>query len=221
MAVGRSVARLGAVAEQRWGLVTTAEAERAGVSRNQVSRLAATGGLERVARGVYRMAGAPELEHKSIYATWLTLGGANSPAGLSVPPVVAGGVTAALLHGIWDFRPEGFDFIVPARRGTRLPGVRLRIRRLTPEEVVSVDGLPTLGVERTIADLVEQGTDLSLVAATLRDAVHQEKLVFPQRLVTYLAPFAAVNGHAAGDGQALAQGLFDLADRYPAGWARD
>jgi len=51
--------RLGSIAEHRWGLVTTAQAEDAGVSRKQLSRMAASGAIKRVAQGVYRMAGAP------------------------------------------------------------------------------------------------------------------------------------------------------------------
>jgi len=92
---------------------------------------------------------------------------------------VAAGVTAAVVHGVGDFFSDGFDFIVPARKGTRLPGVRLRIRHLTQDEVILVDGLPTLTVERTIADLIEIGTDLSLVADAVRDAVRADKLVAP------------------------------------------
>jgi predicted transcriptional regulator of viral defense system len=63
-----TVARLSNIAEQRWGLLTTAQATEAGVSRNQLSRMAANGVLERVSQGVYRMAGAPRQENEVIYA---------------------------------------------------------------------------------------------------------------------------------------------------------
>lgn len=66
---------------------------------------------------------------------------------------------------------------MPARKGTRLPGVRLRVRQLTRDEVIPAGGLPALTVERAIADLVETGTDLSLVAGAVRDAVRDGKLV--------------------------------------------
>ena len=77
--------------------------------------------------------------------------------------MVTAGITASVVHGIGDYFLEGFDFMVPARKTTRLPGVRLRIRQLTREEVIPINGLPTLTVERTIADLVHQWADLSLV----------------------------------------------------------
>lgn len=211
-----TLARLGEVAGQHWGLVTTVEAGQVGVSRAQLSRLAAAGAVTRVGHGVYRMPGAPETGHELTYATWLALRGFRFAPG-SVPAVVAAGTTATNLHGIGDFYPTGYDFIVPARKGSRLVGVRLRIRRLQPDEITFLDGMPVLTVERTIADLVEQWTDLSLVADTVRDAIGQGKLVAPRRLVTYLAPLAAANGFNRGDGAAFAESLFELSGAQPVG----
>lgn len=192
------MARLAEVAEQRWGLVTTEQAAAVDVSRNALTRLTASGALVRVAQGVYRMAGAPELEHEGIYATWLALGGATRPAiGEGVAPVVAAGVTAAILHGIGDFYPEQADFMVPSRRGTRLPA-RLRVRSLTPTEVTFAESVPTLTVERTIADLVGLWTDRSLVADTLFSAHEQGKFVRPWQLVEYLEPLAGPAGFRDG-----------------------
>jgi predicted transcriptional regulator of viral defense system len=211
--------RIGRIAERRWGLITTAQAEDARVSRKQLSRMASAGALERVTQGVYRMAGAPRREHEAIYATWLALGGATSSrTAAGVAPIVAAGNTAAMVHDVGDFFLDGFHFIVPARKGTRLPGVRLRIRQLSRDEVIPVDGLPTLTVERTIADLVELGTDVSLVADAVRDAVRADKLVAPDRLVSFLDPVAA---QWKTDGRSLANNLFELAGVSPQGWGRD
>lgn len=219
-----TLVRLGSIAERRWGLVTTARAEDAGVSRKQLSRMASAGAIERVAQGVYRMPGAPRQDHESTYATWLALGGATAPRPKGgVSTIVAGGVTAAVVHDVGDFFLDGFDFIVPARKGTRLPGVHLRIRHLTRDEVIGVNGLPTLTIERTIADLVELRSDLSLVAGVARDAVQAGRLVAPGRLVTYLDPIASRRRDAApGDGptsgRVLASDLFELAGASPEGW---
>lgn len=193
-----TLARLGSLAERRWGLITTAQAEAAGVSRKQLVRMSFTGVLERVAHGVYRMAGAPPQAHESIYATWLALSGSTTPrTAAGVPPLVAGGVTAAIVHEIGDFLPHHLDFIVATRKGTRIRDVRLRIRRLAPEEVVAVNGLPTLTVERTVIDLIEIGTDTSLVTDALRDAVRQGKVIAPARLRSDLGALPARFGHDA------------------------
>jgi hypothetical protein len=173
--------------------------------------MAAAGAITRVIRGVYRMPGTPESAHELTHATWLAVGGAKFDPG-TVPPVVASGITAANLHGIGDFHREGYEFIVPARKGTRLMGVRFRIRHLDLDEITFVGQMPALSVERTIADLVEQCTDLSLVADTLRDAIDQGKVVAPRILVAYLAALDAAHGREAGDGAGLATGgLFELA----------
>lgn len=215
-------ARLGAVAERRWGLISTAQAEIVGVSRTQLSRMAAAGALERVSHGVYRMAGAPRQERQPVYATWLALGGATTTGAISTAAaVVAAGTTAAVIHDVGDFALDSLDFIVPSRRVTRLPEVRLRVQHLSPLEVIAVNGLPTLTVERTIADLVALRMDLSLVADVARDAVRTGQLVAPHRLVTYLsAATSGRAGHRPGAGMALAQELFDLATVAPDGWAR-
>jgi predicted transcriptional regulator of viral defense system len=210
-----TLARLGSIAERRWCLVTTAQAEAVGVSRKQLARMASAGVVERVAQGVYRMAGAPRQDREAIYTTWLALGGATAPrTETGVAPLVAAGQTAAVVHGIGDFFPDGFDFIVPTRKGTRLPGVRLRIRRLTPQEVIPVGGLPALTVERALADLVETGTDLSLVAGAARDAIQAGKLTAPDRLAAYLEPVAA---RRQSDGRSMASDLLELAGGRPEG----
>lgn len=207
---------LGSIAERRWGLFTTAQAEAAGIARKQLSRMASTGAIDRLAHGVYRMAGSPTQQHESVYATWLALGGATTPRSANgVAAIVASSTTAALVHDIGDFFPDGYDFMVPSRKGTRLPGVRLRVRTLSREEVIPVAGLPTLTVERTIADLVETGTDTSLVADALRDAVRADKLVAPDRLVDHLSPIAK---RRKTTGHATANDLFELAGVRPEGW---
>jgi hypothetical protein len=131
---------------------------------------------------------------------------------------VAAGTTAAVVHGIGDFLLDGIDFIVPARKGTRLSDVRLRIRALTRDEVIPVHGLPTLSVERTIADLVEIGTDTSLVADAVRDAVRTDRLTAPDRLANYLDRAAA---RRKTDGHSLVKDLFELAGTEPEGWHHD
>src|SRR3546814_9884090 len=80
-------------------MFTTAQAEAVGVSRKQLVRMTASGVLERLAQGVYRMAGTPPQDHESVYATWLALGGATSqPTETGAPALAAAGVPAAVVH---------------------------------------------------------------------------------------------------------------------------
>jgi len=71
-------------------------------------------------------------------------------------------------------------------------------------------GLPVTTVERTIADLVTARVDLSLVAKALGDAMRSGNVDLAD-LARRLAPLAARNGCAAGDGQALLNRLLRLA----------
>jgi predicted transcriptional regulator of viral defense system len=203
---GSLLQKLGGIAEHQWGMFTTRQAASVGVDRSRLSRLAASGALNREAQGVYRMAGVPTSENSPTYVMWLALGGER---GKHLPNLVVAGQTATTMHGIGDFYPAGWDFIVPARCGTRLAGVRLRVRSLSAIDVTYLDGLPVLTVERTIADLVGLYTDLSLVADTVRDAVSLGKLVYPERLAGYLDPLAKDAGHE--DGHAFLQALLPAA----------
>ncbi len=202
---GSLLQKLGGIAEHQWGMFTTRQASSLGVDRSRLSRLVSSGALTREAQGVYRMTGAPTSENSPTYVTWLALGGER---GAHLPNLVAAGQTATALHGIGDFYPAGWDFFALSRRVTRLPGVRIRVRSLSPMDVTYLDGMPVLTVERTIADLVGLFTDLSLVADTVRDAVSLGKLVQPNLLSEYLNPLAKDAGHR--DGQALMQALLPI-----------
>ncbi|MFV4914394.1 type IV toxin-antitoxin system AbiEi family antitoxin domain-containing protein [Microbacterium lacticum] len=197
-----TIAKLGAIAAERWGMVTTAQASEVGVSRKTLSALTVSGALERLAQGVYRMAGAPVamLEIDTIRVHWVALGGTKS--------LVAAGKSAATLHEIGDWFPGASEFVSPARRTTRIDGVRIRIRSLEAADTVFVDGMPTMTVERTIADLVESREDLSLVSGALRDAAMAGKLTAPRRLGRLLQPFARRNG--ALNGEDLAERLMHI-----------
>jgi len=168
--VGAAVIRaLGAIAELQWGLLTTRQAADVGVSRLQLSRLAAAGALERVDQGVYRVAGAPQHEHQEILAAWLALTPHTESAG-GQPAVVVAGITAARLHGIGNLWLRELEFITPTRRTTRRPGIHLTARALSPDEITTAAGVPTLTAARVIADQVIAHADLSLVAEQIRDA---------------------------------------------------
>jgi predicted transcriptional regulator of viral defense system len=199
--------RLGEVAELQWGLVTTAQAADVGVTRLQLSRMAQAGALERVAQGIYRLAGVPSTEHEEILAAWLSLEPKDPDPSAPQPPVVVAGAAAARLHGIGDLWLDRIDFITPGRRSSRRDDIRIRTRTLTPDETTTVEGVPALTAARTLADLVENWTDLSLVADATRDAIDRG-ILNRTELATHLDPLAGRDGYPTG--AALRDHLLEL-----------
>lgn len=213
---------LAEITAYQWGMVTAAQASMHGITRLDLSRLAADGQLERVAHGVYKDAGAPGGPHDDLKAAWLstdskTMGEARIKDGAN--GVVVAGESAADLHGIGDFRALRHEFVSPGRRQSQRSAIRYRQRTLDPRDVTLADGLPVMTMEHTIADLVEEVGDLSLVADALRDASRKRDLDL-ERLRSLLAPHARRNGFKKGDGAALLDRLMEIAGIAPEAVAR-
>ena len=197
----------------QWGMVTSAQAATRGVTRLDLSRLAESGDLVRLAHGVYKDAGAPSAAYLDVRAAWLS----SDPARLASDRlgdghrgVVVSGQTAAWLHDIGDLRSNRTELTTAVRRQTQRADLYYRRRDLPEEHVTIRDGLPVTTPERTIADLVEDRTDLSIVADALRDASRKYELDL-ELLADSLAPLAERNGHRKGDGVALLDQLLVIA----------
>jgi hypothetical protein len=197
--------RLADVTSTQWGLVTSAQAAARGVGRLELSRLTQSGHFVRLAKGVYKDSGAPGGSHLELRAAWLSTDPPRTvaerlddgPAG-----VVVCGESATRLHGIGDLRADRHEFNVISRRQSQRPDIKYRQRSLVVSEVTIREGLPVTTVERTLADLVADRHDLSLVADVLADAVRQG-VVNLDRLALRLGPLAERNGHERDDGDAL------------------
>ncbi len=197
----------------QWGMVTSAQAATRGITRLDLSRLTESGDLVRLAHGVYKDAGAPSGAYLDVRAAWLS----SDPARLAGDRlgdghrgVVVSGQTAAWLHDIGDLRSNRTELTAPVRRQTQRPDLHYRRRDLPEADVTIRDGLPVTTPERTIADLVENRTDLSIVADVLRDASRKFQLDLGL-LADRLAPLAERNGHRKGDGVALLDQLLLIA----------
>src|SRR5713101_1037239 len=122
--------RLAEIAEDQWGLVTRRQAERAGVSPDTLRRLTRDSSLERVANGVYRLAGAPSPDHKELRAAWLQL----APDVLAWERKPNEGVvsdrSAAALYGLGHLPADRHEFTVAKRKQSRRPDMRLHHRQL-------------------------------------------------------------------------------------------
>lgn len=213
MRVGEALVRVGEVAGGQWGLVTTAQAAAVGVPRLVLARAVAAGHLVRLTQGVYRQAGVPAEELEELRAGWLAADpGRTAEVRVAEDPtaVVVAGATAAWLHRVGDLPPQPYRFTTRTRRQTQRAGLRFRTQALDPAQVSLVAGLPTTTVERTLADLVAESVELSLVADALADAARTGS-VDRAALAELLGPLAARHGHARGDGQALLEQLLEIA----------
>ena len=204
---------LAEMSASQWGMVTSAQAAARGVTRLDLSRLTESGDLVRIAHGVYKDAGAPSGAHLDVRAAWLS----SDPARLASDRlddghrgVVVSGQTAAWLHDIGDLRSNRTELTAPIRRQTQRADIHYRRRALSEHDATIRDGLPVTTPERTIADLVEDRTDLSIVADALRDASRRTELDLGV-LARSLAPLAERNGHRKSDGVSLLDQLLLIA----------
>lgn len=197
------VAALSSVAYDYNGFVTSRQAHDVGVSNTQLKSMADAGVLERVDHGIYRFEAAPGQLSDPTFWRWLAVSQGDRHGSDGVPPVIVAGENAAELHDIGDFWPRGFDFIVTARRFTRIDDVHLRKRAVEPIDVDYVDSIPILTIEATLADLFSTHTDVSLVADAYADALRAGTITRPDRLEALLRPFATRYSFAVNDGSAV------------------
>jgi hypothetical protein len=197
----------------QWGIFTTSQATKRGVSRLDLARLVDAEQLMRITHGVYRGAGSPGDEFEDLRAVWLSI----DPSRLAedrisdgMEGVVVSGASAAWLYGVGDLRADPYEFTTPKRRQSQRSELRYRVRELDSSDVTIEGGLPVTTLERMIADLVEIRIDLSLVAGVVADAFQKRSLDL-NLLASHLAPLATRNGFPSGDGDALAQHLMEIA----------
>lgn len=191
------------------GLATTALAERHGVSRAQLSRLVQAGILDRVAQGVYSLAGTID-PHQHLRAAWLTLAPSTLPEERLRDPIPTGVIShtsAAAMHDLGDLLDDVPEVTVATRKQSRR-GIKLHRRNLSPSDVTIVDSLPVTTLERTIADLLRAHHDEGHVVDIVRSGA-ERGLLDHKALARQLDPIA--NRHGEPDGEHLAERLFDLA----------
>ncbi|WP_157522291.1 type IV toxin-antitoxin system AbiEi family antitoxin domain-containing protein [Herbidospora cretacea] len=183
-------------ATDQWGLVTTTQAQLAGLSSVDLARLSEVGLIEGVGRGVYLVGGAPVPEHLEIKLAWLRLDPAR-PAWERHQPETFGGIvshgSACALHRLGDIPTSLVEITVPTRRTTRAPGVRLHRAAVDASDVTLVDGLPVTTADRTVADLLTARVDGGHVGGVVADALRLG-LTDQDRLAVRIAPFATAYG---------------------------
>lgn len=202
--------RLGEIAHEQWGLVTRRQAEHSGVSPATLGRLVADGSiLERVAQGVYHLAGAPTPDHMDLRAAWLQL----APEKLAWERTAAEGVvshrSAAALYDLGHLPADRHEFTVATRRQSRRPDIRLHTRSMKSGKWIMLRGLPVTRPSRIASDLLWDQEDPQAVAQLVADAI-RSVYDYPGTFADALAPHAARFGLRKGDGIALLRWLLDL-----------
>ncbi len=212
-----SLLELGDVASGQWGLFTTAQARRVGLSPQQVARLASAGTATRLRHGVYRLAGVPEDLLTEIRAAWLGL----DPARFAdqrlqgCPAAVVSHRSAARLHQLGDLDADIHTFTVPTRRNSGRD-TRLHVGALTRGDWTVCEGLPVTTLTRTIGDLAATRVDGGHLAGVLRDAIHDHHLA-RRDAAAALRPYAHHYGAPLADGEAFLADLLDQAGEPRAG----
>jgi len=202
--------RLQDLAQDQWGLVTRRQIEKAGIGVTTLERLIEPGGvLERVARGVYQLIGAPTPDHRDLRAAWLQLSPGVPAWERTADEGVVSHRSAASMYGLGHLPADRHEFTVPRRRQTRRPDVRFHVRHLDDAEWTGLHGLPVTRPSRIASELLWDHEDPEAVAQIVTDAI-RGVLDYPGTFADSLAPHAARFGLRRGDGIALLRWFLGL-----------
>ena len=201
---------IGELTQDQWGLVTRRQLVDAGIGAKILERLVGPGGaLERVAWGVYQLAGAPIPDHRDLRAAWLQLA-PEIPAWERTPAQgVVSHRSAAALYGLGRLPADQHEFTVPDRHQTRRPDVRIHVRPVGDGECAQADGLPVTRPRRIAADLLQAREDPEAVAQIIAEGIRRG-YDSPSAFASALAPHSMTYGFRRGDGLALLRWLLDL-----------
>ena len=211
MARSSPLPRIHALAQDQWGLVTRRQLRDAGLGATTLERLTTPGGaLERVARGVYQVAGAPVPDHRELRAAWLQLAPEIPAWERTAGQGIVSHRSAASVFGLGHLPADQHEFTVARRHQTRRPDVRIHMLRVRDREWVSVGGLPVTRPSRIAADLLGEREDPEAIAQVITEAIRRTR-DYPGTFADTLAPHAASYGFRRDDGLALLRWLLDLA----------
>lgn len=165
---------LHALAEEHDGLLTSKEARALGIQDSVLVRLAQRGRLERMSRGVYRIAHYPT-DPLAQYREAVLWAQANHHG----PERIAlSHETALLIYGISDLNPSRVHLTVPKSvrlRRERPEWITIHQDNLAENEVGQHEGIPVTTVSRSIVDVLSttHRTEIARQAITeaLRDGL--------------------------------------------------
>ena len=161
------------LASSQLGYFTRAQAAAHRVDDSQLSRAVSRGRFVAAARGVYRVVGAPEHPHESLFAVWMGLDPVRATwQRTSHPDALVFGRSALMVWGIGDLPEIEHEFAVPRLRRLRTPGLVLRKRTWATEDWRPTEGMSVARPEWVITEGIRTGEELDHMAAVLSDARH-------------------------------------------------
>jgi very-short-patch-repair endonuclease len=149
------------------GILTLAQARRAGLSQDAIDRRVKSGHWLRCSRGVYFVDDRPFTDEARIRAGVLSYG----------HDAVASGLAAAWWHHLTRFAPETVEVTVPRNaRLRRHVGTRLRRRDLATADIVERKGLRVTALPLTVVEAAARRGG----GAKLMDSALQRHVELPQ-----------------------------------------
>jgi Transcriptional regulator, AbiEi antitoxin len=170
--------RLYEIAERQLGYFTAAQARTAGVHQVRLVQLHRSGDLERVSRGVYRLARFP-VSPLGQYMEAVLWPQVRRPDARGV----VSHVSALSLYELTDVNPAKIHItLAPGMRVRRAAPrqVALHFARLGPEDVALVEGVPATTPERTIRDVHAAHLGPALVRTAIIDGRRTGRLTYDQ-----------------------------------------
>lgn len=219
MSAVEDLATLEDLGADQWGLVTTGQARRFGVSPVSLGRLTANGHIARVRRGVYALPSSTHDKLLDLRAAWL----ATNPRATAEErvagdvDVVVSHTSAASVHDIGDLLPSKHEFTATRRKQTVHDDLCFHRAALDKEDVAFVDGLPTTSLTRTLVDLGNRGTDWDHFATMTRDAMsrsNEDADAMAAHLDAVAARFGKPDGATVIKDSLASAGLPDAVERF-------
>jgi predicted transcriptional regulator of viral defense system len=160
---GRTFEQVVQRAATQHGYVRTADLVDLGIDEVYLRRLAADGRAEHRGRGLYRLVALPVTEFDEYQEAVMWAGDGAA----------IGGEAALVLWELADVNPRRIEVVIPPGRRLRRRGAdryRLKTEKLTPAEIDFVAGIPVARPDVAIRQVIEGGTEGSLVEQAITNA---------------------------------------------------
>lgn len=161
--VSRTLDDLVDLALDHHGYVRAQDARGRGIAGSQLRKLAASGRLEHVAHGLYRVAFLPRNANDEYAEASLWASGRG----------VISHSSALALHQLCDVNPSRLHVTVPASYVPRRTGgelYRIWRRTLPAEDITTVDDIPVVTPARAVMDALSAGEDPGMLRQAIRTA---------------------------------------------------